>query len=143
MIAAVAEGTTTIHNFAESLDCQSTVECLRTLGVRAERDRSTLTIHGRGLDGLEESSRDLDAGNSGTTVRLMSGLLAGSPFESTFVGDESLSRRPMKRIIEPLRRFGATIEAKDGNYLPMKITGGALTALDFSMPIASAQVKSA
>src|SRR6059036_1107753 len=76
MIAAVAEGPTTIHNFAQSLDCQSTVECLRNLGVRADCDRSSLTIHGRGLDGLEGSSRDLDAGNSGTTVRLLCGLLA-------------------------------------------------------------------
>src|SRR5213593_143206 len=142
MIAAVAEGPTTIHNFAESLDCQSTVECLRNLGVRAERDKSTLTIQGRGLHGLQGCSRNLDAGNSGTTVRLMSGLLAGSPFESTFVGDQSLSRRPMKRIIEPLRQFGASIEAKDGNYLPLKIRGSDLNAVDFTMPIPSAQVKS-
>src|SRR5262249_49432395 len=119
-----------------------TLECLRNLGVRTERDRSTLTVHGRGLHGLERSSRDLDAENSGTTVRLMSGLLAGSPFESTFVGDESLSRRPMKRIIEPLRQFGATIEAKDGNYLPLKIRGSDLNAIDFTMSIPSAQVKS-
>src|SRR2546430_6216694 len=142
IIAAVAEGVTTIHNFAESVDCQSTLECLRNLGVHVERDGSTVTIHGRGLHGLERSSRVLDAGNSGTTVRLMSGLLAGSPFESTFVGDESLSRRPMKRIIEPLRQFGATIEAKDGNYLPLKIRGSDLNAVDFTMPIPSAQVKS-
>ena len=88
-------------------------------------------------------SGELDAENSGTTVRFMSGLVAGSPFESTFVGDESLSRRPMKRIIDPLRRFGATIQARDDNYLPLKIKGGALKPIDFTMPIASAQVKSA
>src|SRR5437870_8594915 len=143
MIAAIAEGATTIHNFAESVDCQSTLECLRNLGVKVERTRSWLTIHGRGLHGLEPPPQALDAGNSGTTVRLMSGLLAGSPFESTFIGDESLSRRPMKRIIDPLRRFGATIEARDGNYLPLTIKGGSLHAIEFTMPVASAQVKSA
>jgi len=142
MIAAVAEGVTTIHNFAESVDCQSTLECLRNLGVHVERDGSTVTIHGRGLHGLERSSRVLDAGNSGTTVRLMSGLLAGSPFETTFVGDESLSRRPMKRIIEPLRQFGAAIEARDGNYLPLRIRGSNLDAINFTLPTPSAQVKS-
>ena len=142
MIAAVAEGVTTIHNFAESVDCQSTLECLRNLGVHAERDGSTVTIHGRGLHGLERSSRVLDAGNSGTTVRLMAGLLAGSPFETTFVGDESLSRRPMKRIIEPLRQFGAAIEARDGNYLPLRIRGSNLDAINFTLPMPSAQVKS-
>src|SRR6202035_4995998 len=88
-------------------------------------------------------SRQLDAGNSGTTVRFMSGLVAGYSFESTFTGDESLSRRPMKRIIDPLRRFGVTIEARDDNYLPLKIKGGPLQAIDFTMPIPSAQVKSA
>src|SRR5881296_1949545 len=142
MIAAIAEGATTIHNFAESADCQSTLECLRNLGVKVEHTGSSLTIHGRGLHGLEPSARDLDAGNSGTTVRLLSGLLAGCRFESTFVGDESLSRRPMKRIIDPLRQFGATIQARDGNYLPLKILGHPLNAIDFTMPIPSAQVKS-
>src|SRR3989442_1484338 len=121
MIAAIAEGATTIHNFAESVDCESTLECLRNLGVKVERTRSWLIIHGRGLHGLEPPPQTLDAGNSGTTVRSMSGLLAGCGFESIFVGNESLSRRPMKRIIDPLRKFGATIEARDGNYLPLKI----------------------
>src|SRR5437667_267588 len=142
MIAAIAEGATTIHNFAESVDCQSTLECLRNLGVKVERTRSSLTIHGRGLHGLEPPPQALDAGNSGTTVRLMSGLLAGCRFESTFVGDESLSRRPMKRIIDPLRQFGATIEARDGNYLPLKILGRPLNAIDFTLPIPRAEVKS-
>src|SRR5436189_1996328 len=142
MIAAIAEGATTIHNFAESVDCQSTLECLRKLGVKVERTRASLTVHSRALHGLEPAARVLDAGNSGTTVRLRSGLLAGCRFEATFVGDESLSRRPMKRIIDPLRRFGATIEARDGNYLPLKILGRPLNAIDFTMPIPSAQVKS-
>jgi 3-phosphoshikimate 1-carboxyvinyltransferase len=143
MIASIAEGTTRISNFAESADCASTLECLRRLGVGVNREGTTVLIEGRGLQGLRAPSRDLDAGNSGTTVRLMSGLAAGFPFESRFIGDESLSRRPMKRIIDPLRQFGATIEAREDNYLPMKIKGGDLRPLDFEMPIASAQVKSA
>src|SRR2546430_8760126 len=143
MLGAIAEGTTVIHNFAASVDCHSTLECLRRLGVKIDEKGSTVTIHGRGLRGLQQPSLELDAGNSGTTVRLMSGILAGQPLESTFIGDESLSRRPMKRIIDPLRRFGATLEARDDNYLPLKIKGGPLRALDFTMPVASAQVKSA
>jgi 3-phosphoshikimate 1-carboxyvinyltransferase len=143
MIAAVAEGTTTINNFAASVDCGSTLDCLRRVGANIERNGSIVIVHGRGLGGLGPPSADLDAGNSGTTVRLMSGLLSGFSFQSTFVGDASLSRRPMKRIIEPLRRFGATIDAREGNYLPLTIKGGPLQAIEFAMPMASAQVKSA
>src|SRR5215475_423520 len=143
MIAAAAEGTTTIDNFAESADCANTLECLRRLGVSVTRTGTTVTIEGRGFGGLNAPSQHLDAGNSGTTVRLMSGLVAGFPFESVFVGDESLSRRPMRRIIEPLRRFGATVAAREDNYLPLKIKGGVLSPIEFTMPIASAQVKSA
>jgi 3-phosphoshikimate 1-carboxyvinyltransferase len=143
MMASIAEGTTTISNFAESADCASTLECLRQLGVAVNRERTTVSIEGRGLQGLRAPSQDLDAGNSGTTVRLMSGLVAGFPFESKFIGDESLSRRPMKRIIDPLRQFGAAIEARDDNYLPLKIKGGDLRPIEFKMPVASAQVKSA
>ncbi|HYR87591.1 MAG TPA: 3-phosphoshikimate 1-carboxyvinyltransferase [Terriglobia bacterium] len=143
MIGAIAEGRTTIRDFAESADCQSTLDCLRDLGVSIQRDGNTVIIEGRGLAGLRKPSGELDAGNSGTTVRLMSGIMAGFPFESVFVGDESLSRRPMKRIMEPLRRFGATLEARDDNYLPLKIRGGSLTPVSFTLPIASAQVKSA
>src|SRR4029077_13959002 len=113
------------------------------LGVKIDQTGSTVTVHGRGLHGLQQPSAELDAGHSGTTVRLMSGILAGSPFESTFIGDESLSRRPMRRIIDPLQRFGATIQARDDNYLPLKIRGGQLNPLDFTLPVASAQVKSA
>jgi 3-phosphoshikimate 1-carboxyvinyltransferase len=143
MIGAIAEGTTVIQNFAESADCQSTLECLRRLGVSIRRDGSTVSVEGCGLNGLQAPARELDAGNSGTTVRLMSGIVAGSPFQSTFIGDESLSRRPMKRIIDPLRQFGATIEARDGNFLPLTVRGGMLSPISFSMPVASAQVKSA
>jgi 3-phosphoshikimate 1-carboxyvinyltransferase len=143
MIGAIAEGPTTIHNFAESADCQSTLDCLRDLGVPIKRTGSTVTIEGRGLKGLQKASGVLDAGNSGTTVRLMSGVMAGFPFASTFVGDESLSRRPMKRIVEPLRKFGATITARDDNYLPLTIEGGSLFPVSLTIQIASAQVKSA
>jgi 3-phosphoshikimate 1-carboxyvinyltransferase len=143
MLAAIAEGTTIIQNFADSVDCASTLECLRLLGASVRREGATVTIEGRGLRGLKAPSQDLDAENSGTTVRLMSGLLAGFAFESRFIGDESLSRRPMKRIIDPLRQFGATVQARDDNFLPLKIKGGNLTPIEFKMPIASAQVKSA
>src|SRR5262249_46274379 len=142
MMAAIAEGKTIINNFAESVDCASTLECLRRLGVPIAREGTRVSIEGRGLQGLMAPSQDLDAGNSGTTVRLMSGLVAGFPFESRFIGDESLSRRPMKRIIDPLRQFGATLEARDDNFLPLKIRGGSLKPLEFTMPLASAQVKS-
>jgi 3-phosphoshikimate 1-carboxyvinyltransferase len=143
MLGAIAQGATVIHNFAASVDCRSTLECLRRLGVKIDQTGSTVAVHGRGLHGLQQPPTELDAGNSGTTVRLLSGILAGSLFESTLIGDESLSRRPMKRIIDPLRRFGATIQARDNNYLPLKIQGGRLNAIDFTMPVASAQVKSA
>jgi 3-phosphoshikimate 1-carboxyvinyltransferase len=142
MLGAIAEGVTTIHNFAASADCQSTLDCLQRLGVSIRREGSTVSLDGRGLYGLQAPSRELDAGNSGTTVRLMSGILAGCAFESTFIGDDSLSRRPMKRVIEPLRRFGATLQAREDNYLPLKVHGGPLTAVSFALPIASAQVKS-
>jgi 3-phosphoshikimate 1-carboxyvinyltransferase len=143
MIGAVAEETTVIRNFAESADCQSTLDCLKELGVAVQRVGSTVTVHGCGLKGLRKPTRDLNAGNSGTTVRLMSGLLAGFPFESRFVGDESLSRRPMKRIVEPLRKFGATLTARDDNYLPLTVQGGPLFPVSLTMQVASAQVKSA
>jgi 3-phosphoshikimate 1-carboxyvinyltransferase len=143
MLGGIADGTTTIQNFAESADCQSTLDCLSRLGVKVDRDGSTITIHGRGLDGLQPPDRELDAGNSGTTVRLMSGIMSGQPFDSTFVGDASLSRRPMRRVMDPLRRFGATLTAQDDNFLPLRIRGGNLTAIDYTLPVASAQVKSA
>jgi len=147
MLAAVAEGATIIQNFAASVDCASTLECLRRLGVRIDHNGTTVRIEGRGLQGLTAPSTPsipstLDAGNSGTTVRLMSGLVAGFPFQSEFIGDASLSRRPMKRVIEPLRRFGATVEAREDNFLPLKIRGAQLRPIDFNMPVASAQVKS-
>jgi 3-phosphoshikimate 1-carboxyvinyltransferase len=143
MLGGIADGTTTVHNFAESADCQSTLECLRRLGVTIRQDGSTVSIQGRGPDGLTPPSRELDAGNSGTTVRLMSGILSGQSFESTIIGDASLSRRPMRRVMDPLRQFGATLTATDDNFLPLQIRGTKLTAIDYTLPVASAQVKSA
>lgn len=143
MIGSVAEGSTVIHNFATSVDCNTTLECLHELGVSIKRDGTTVTVEGRGLEGLQKPPRELNAGNSGTTVRLMCGILAGFPFEVTFAGDPSLSRRPMNRIMEPLRRMGATIEAREDNYLPLRIEGGSLFAITYTLPVASAQVKSA
>ncbi|PYS07006.1 MAG: 3-phosphoshikimate 1-carboxyvinyltransferase [Acidobacteria bacterium] len=124
MIGAIAEGTTIIHNFAASQDCQSTLECLEQLRTPILHTGSTVLVEGRGLEGFEAPRRQLNAGNSGTR-------------------DDSLSRRPMKRIIDPLRRFGAIVEARDDNYLPLTIRGGPLSAISFTMPTASAQVKSA
>jgi 3-phosphoshikimate 1-carboxyvinyltransferase len=119
------------------------LECLRRLGVKILQVGSTVTIQGRGLDGFTPPSRELDAGNSGTTVRLMSGILSGQSFESTIIGDASLSRRPMRRVMDPLRKFGATLTATDDNFLPLQIRGTKLTAIDYTLPVASAQVKSA
>ncbi len=143
MIGSIAEGRTVIHNFAASADCSSTLECLAGLGVPINRNGSSVIIQGNGFQGLHQPARELNAENSGTTVRLLSGILAGTSFESTFIGDASLSRRPMKRIIEPLRRFGARLDARDDNYLPMRVHGAPLTAIDYTLPVASAQVKSA
>ena len=143
MIGSIADGTTTIYNFAASADSHSTLSCLLQLGVGFQETGSTVIIQGRGLGSYRPPAAELDAGNSGTTVRLMSGILAGTPIDATFVGDESLSRRPMKRISEPLRIFGAALEARNDNFLPLTVHGGALKAIDYTLPVASAQVKSA
>ncbi len=143
MFAALARGTSRIENFATSADCASTLNCLRTLGVRIEQAGTTVTIHGVGKRGLAAPEKPLDCGNSGTTMRLMSGILAGQNFDSVLIGDESLSKRPMKRVIEPLRRMGAVIESVDG-HAPLTIRGkNPLTAIEYETVIASAQVKSA
>ena len=143
MIGAVAEGITTIHQFAASADSHSTLECLRRLNVSFTEMDATVSIQGRGLAGLAQPSTVLDAQNSGTTVRMLSGIVAGCPLNATFVGDESLSRRPMRRIMDPLTRFGAAIEARENNFLPLTVHGSRLQAIEYPMPVASAQVKSA
>lgn len=123
MLAAVAEGATEIRRFAGSQDCHSTLHCLRGLGVEIHQDGDTATIMGRGVRGLQASSGMLNAGNSGTTIRLLSGILAGHPFESSITGDESLCTRPMGRIIQPLRLMGAAVESREGELPPLKIRG--------------------
>jgi len=142
LLAAVAEGDSTLEHFAASRDCHSTLDCLRNLGVEIGETSDTVTIHGRGLRGLKEPERDLDAGNSGTTMRLLSGILAGQAFASTLSGDASLSRRPMGRIMDPLQKMGAVIESGEGGLPPLKIQGGSLRGIRYSLPVASAQVKS-
>lgn len=142
LIGAISEGTTTAHNFPGGADCQSTLRCLEQLGVELSREAGTIRVHGRGLGGLLRPDGPLDAGNSGTTARLLSGILSGHAFRSIIVGDESLSRRPMTRIVEPLTLFGARIDASDGR-LPLHIEGGRLRAISYRLPVPSAQVKSA
>ncbi len=142
MLAGIAEGTTEIRRFAGSHDCRSTLSCLSCLGVEIQSSGENIQVCGRGLHGLRPPSRMLDAGNSGTTIRLLSGILAGHPFESVIGGDESLSRRPMGRIIQPLRGMGAAVEPRERELPPLKIRGGRLHAVRYSLPVASAQVKS-
>lgn len=142
MFSAIAAGTSEIENFAASEDCSSTLKCLGELGVGYERSSTRLTVHGKGKNGLKAPNVPLDCGNSGTTMRLISGILAGQPFETTLIGDESLSSRPMRRVIGPLTEMGATIESVDG-HAPLVINGtGNLKAIDYILPVASAQIKS-
>jgi 3-phosphoshikimate 1-carboxyvinyltransferase len=142
MLAAIAEGTTRLENFSTGADCASTLGCLTTLGVEWERNENAVLIHGRGPK-LQSPKMPLDCGNSGSTMRMLSGILAGQGFTSELVGDESLSRRPMARIIAPLEKMGAQIASEDGGRPPLRITGKHLKAIDYKMPVASAQVKSA
>ena len=143
MIAALAEGTSELHNFAAARDCHSTLGCMKSLGAEVSVDKTTVKITGRGLRGLKSSWRTLDAENSGTTIRLLSGILSGQSFTTKITGDTSLQKRPMKRVITPLRQMGADIRAKDDNLPPLEIHGGKLSAIHYEMPMASAQVKSA
>ena len=141
MLGSLAEGDTHLHGFLEGADCLSSIACFQKMGIEIERDGSNVTIHGKGLHGLTKPSEILDAGNSGTTTRLMSGILAGQDFSSTITGDDSLRTRPMKRVIRPLSEMGASIKSHDG-CLPMTVTGGHLHGIDYISPVASAQVKS-
>ncbi len=143
MIAALAEGASELRHFAAAADCHSTLDCMKALGAEVKLDKDTVRITGRGLRGLKGTRRALDAGNSGTTMRLLAGILAGQQFTSQLTGDASLQKRPMKRVVAPLRQMGADIRARDDNFAPLEIRGGRLHAIDFKMPMASAQVKSA
>ena len=142
LLAALADGPSVLHDFAPGADARATCGCLRALGVEIRADGSTLTIIGRGPDLLCSPPAPLDARNSGTTARLLAGLLAGLPLAVTIVGDPSLSRRPMERVAAPLRRMGARVMLSDG-HLPMVVEGGPLEGIDFEPEVPSAQVKSA
>ena len=149
LLAALADGTSTIRNYAPGADCASTLRCLRMLGVavRTAPDAAadagpTVVVDGRGAGALGPAREQLDAGNSGTTMRLLAGILAARPFETTVTGDASLRRRPMRRIVEPLERMGARIRTSGGRP-PLVIRGAALRAATYEPPVASAQVKSA
>jgi 3-phosphoshikimate 1-carboxyvinyltransferase len=143
LLGAIAEGPSEIHFFSTSTDCQSTLSCLKQLGVKIERKDDVVTIQGAGLGGLRPAAEPLDAGNSGSTMRMLAGILAGQPFRSVMVGDASLSRRPMQRVADPLSRMGARIKSREGGLPPLEIEGGALKPIRYEMPVASAQVKSA
>ena len=141
LIGAIAEGDTSIANYSTGADCHSTLGCVRALGIEVEGAGTEFVIHGKGLDGLRPPAGDLDAGNSGSTIRMLSGILAGQPFASRIFGDESLSRRPMQRVMKPLAQMGARIEARDGQFPPLRIAGSRLHAIDYTLPVPSAQVK--
>lgn len=143
MFSSIAKGTTRISNFLMGQDCLSTVDCFRKMGVDISVDSKEVLVKGVGLRGLKKPIDILDVGNSGTTIRLMMGILAGNDFNSTIIGDESIGKRPMKRVTDPLRLMGCSIEGKDdANYIPIKIHGGNLNGINYNMPVASAQVKS-
>ena len=143
MLAGIAEGASELGNFALAADCQSTLACMKALGADVKVEKGLVRVTGHGLHGLKASKRALDAGNSGTTIRLLSGILAGQNFTTTIAGDDSLNQRPMKRILTPLREMGAQINARDENFAPLQIRGGKLRGIQYQMPMASAQVKSA
>ena len=142
ILASITEGETRIENFATSADCASTLNCLEDLGVRIKRENTTVFIKGVGKTGFLKPEKELDCGNSGTTMRLLAGVLAGQNFDSVLIGDKSLSKRPMRRVIEPLEMMGAKIESENG-CAPLKIHGKSpLEAISYDLPVASAQVKS-
>lgn len=143
MLAALAEGRSALDNYATGADCASTLDCLRSLGVSWSRTGARVVIDGVGPEGLRAPAAPLDAGNSGTTMRLLAGILAGQDFAAELRGDESLSRRPMQRILAPLRQMGASIEAREDRYPPLRIRGRPLQPTRYELPVASAQVKSA
>jgi 3-phosphoshikimate 1-carboxyvinyltransferase len=144
MFGAMAEGKTTINHFLAGEDCLSTISCFEKMGVSIKREDEYVEVEGKGIEGLSEPASILDVGNSGTTTRLMLGILAGVPFHTSLIGDESIAKRPMSRVTVPLRSMGAKIDGREhGQYTPLSTRGGALKAIHYHSPVASAQVKSA
>lgn len=144
MLGSIARGTTEIDNFLQGADCLSTISCFQNMGVDIENRPTSVVVHGNGLRGLKKPASVLDCGNSGTTTRLISGILCGQDFSVMLTGDESIQKRPMKRIIEPLTAMGANIRSQnDDGCAPLVITPGSLHGIHYQSPVASAQVKSA
>nr|WP_313890983.1 3-phosphoshikimate 1-carboxyvinyltransferase [Psychrobacillus sp.] len=144
MFGAIAEGTTTVEGFLQSDDCLSTIDCFSKLGVKISVDGENVSVHSNGMDAWKEPDEILYTGNSGTTTRLMLGILAGSSISSVLIGDESIQKRPMKRVTDPLKLMGASfIGRESGQYTPIAIEGTKLQGITYKMPVASAQVKSA
>src|SRR6185503_8148456 len=142
LLAALSHGVSALRNYAPGADCRSTLTCLAALGVEVSSLTDSITLMGRGLRAFRSPDGPLDAGNSGTTMRMLAGVLAGQQFESELIGDRSLSRRPMRRVIDPLQKMGAAIDATDG-HAPLRIHGRALTSIHFTQTVPRAQVKSA
>lgn len=143
MLGSISQGKTVIHHFLAGDDCLSTLAAFNAMGVKSERDGETVIIYGNGIDALKEPAQPLDMGNSGTTTRLLMGILAGRDFETRLFGDASLQKRPMKRVNEPLSHLGARIDLTDNGTLPATIHGQKLHGTYYQMQVASAQVKSA
>ena len=144
MFSSISKGHNKISNFLMGEDCLSTISCFRKMGVDIQINGKDVYVKGNGLYGLKRPEDTLYVGNSGTTIRLMMGILAGNKFDATLIGDDSIAKRPMKRVTDPLKLMGCNIEGNDdANYTPIKIYGGNLNAIDYHMPVASAQVKSA
>jgi 3-phosphoshikimate 1-carboxyvinyltransferase len=142
ILGALAEGETRILNFSSAADCASTLSCLRALGVAIRRDGTNVAVDGRGPQGLRAPTAPLDAENSGSTLRMLAGVLAGRPFPSVLTGDASLRKRPVERVAAPLREMGARLTSTDGKP-PLTIEGGSLRGITYTLPVASAQVKTA
>ena len=140
MLGSLAEGTTRITDFLRGADCLSTIDCFRKMGIEIDDNGDEIIVHGKGLNGLSKPQEMLYTGNSGTTTRLLCGILSGQPFDTDITGDASICKRPMKRVREPLSLMGAKI---DGDFCPLHITGTKLHGMDYKMTVASAQVKTA
>ena len=142
MFGSLAKGETKITGFLTGDDCMSTISCFRKLGIEIDVDGENVTVHGKGLHGLSAPAETLDVGNSGTTIRLISGILSAQNFDTVLNGDSSIQKRPMRRVINPLTEMGANIESTNDGFAPLTIHGSKLHSIEYTMPMASAQVKS-